>query len=94
MLSYYQVSRAIALSFSASTHTIFATQGYHDVISVLLVCLSPTLPETHDAEGGEEALWSSEEEGEMIAQAAERLSLHWLRDFMASNLEPALGALK
>lgn len=66
-------------------------QGCHDVIAVLLVCLSPTLP---DVDAAEEALWSSEEEGDMIAQAAARLSLHWLRDFMTSDLEPALGALK
>ncbi|CEH16277.1 Predicted GTPase activator protein [Ceraceosorus bombacis] len=68
-------------------------QGYHDVISVLIVTLAPTIPEIVSEEEGA-SLWCTAAEGNLVKDAAIRLSLHWLRDFMSTGLEPALGALK
>ncbi|PWN46349.1 hypothetical protein IE81DRAFT_319255 [Ceraceosorus guamensis] len=68
-------------------------QGYHDVISVLIVTLAPTIPEVVSEEEGA-SLWCTAAEGHLVKDAAIRLSLHWLRDFMSPGLEPALGALK
>lgn len=73
-------------------------QGYHDIISIFLLVLVP-LPageasiskeQSHDLEG----VWSSQDELACVVEACERLSLHYLRDNMTSNLDPTLGQLK
>jgi hypothetical protein len=59
-------------------------QGYHDVISVLLVVLIP------QAEG----IVDIEKSLESVVEVASRLSLHLLRDNMTVNMEPTMGHLK
>ncbi|PWZ01843.1 hypothetical protein BCV70DRAFT_171162, partial [Testicularia cyperi] len=58
-------------------------QGYHDILTVLLLTLAPELP--GDAVGETDAL---------LRSAAERLSLHLIRDSMTNDLQPIMGQLK
>ncbi|KAK0547800.1 GTPase-activating protein gyp8 [Tilletia horrida] len=58
-------------------------QGYHDVLTVLLLTLSPEDNEEADAPLLPE-----------LHLAAERLSLHWLRDAMTKNLDAVMGHLR
>src|ERR1700679_2272908 len=53
-------------------------QGYHDIISVLMLTIAP--PENGDLE--------------RLESAAEKLSLHRLRDAMGQGLEPLLGMMR
>jgi len=72
-------------------------KGYHDVISLLLLTLSPDLSSqrfTVAGLDGTPAVWQSAEERDLVVQASSRLSLHWLRDYMTRGLDPALGGLK
>ncbi|CAO1617400.1 unnamed protein product [Sympodiomycopsis kandeliae] len=65
-------------------------QGYHDIISVIILVLSPADP---PASNGSE-IWASEEDFKSILTATTRLTLHYLRDFMAPKMDPCLGWLK
>lgn len=76
-------------------------QGYHDVVSVLLLVLSPSqpryLPSSESAMAESSAslqVWSSEADFQLVLTAAVRLSLFYLRDFMAARIDPCLGWLK
>ncbi|KAE8269239.1 hypothetical protein A4X09_0g3106 [Tilletia walkeri] len=62
-------------------------QGYHDVLTVLLLTL---LPDTNEPDSVA-AIPSIPPE---LHLAAERLSLHWLRDAMTQNLDAAMGHLR
>lgn len=62
-------------------------QGYHDVMSVLLLVLCPDDPHPSD-------IWNSGAEFSAVLKSAERLSVFYLRDFMAPKIEPCLGWLK
>ncbi|KAK0537490.1 GTPase-activating protein gyp8 [Tilletia horrida] len=62
-------------------------QGYHDVLTVLLLTL---LPDTKTPDSFT-AIPSIPPE---LHLAAERLSLHWLRDAMTRNLDAAMGHLR
>lgn len=59
-------------------------QGYHDIISVLLVALIP------QAEG----IADIDKAIDVVIQVACRVSLHLLRDNMTVNMEPSMGHLK
>ncbi|CAO1630148.1 unnamed protein product [Parajaminaea phylloscopi] len=67
--------------------TLHYYQGYHDVLSVLLLVLCPREPQDKD-------VWRSESEFVVALTAARRLSLFYLRDFMAEKIDPCLGWLK
>ncbi|CAO1625342.1 unnamed protein product [Jaminaea pallidilutea] len=76
-------------------------QGYHDVVSVLLLVLSPSqpryLPSSESAMAKSSAslqVWPSEADFQLVLTAAVRLSLFYLRDFMAARIDPCLGWLK
>lgn len=63
-------------------------QGYHDVVSVLLlVFIPPTLHHEQGEAAGTDAL-------EAVVSAASRISLHVLRDVMTENMTPTMGHLK
>ncbi|CAD6890879.1 unnamed protein product [Tilletia controversa] len=62
-------------------------QGYHDVLTVLLLTL---LPDTNEPDSVA-AIPSIPPE---LHLAAERLSLHWLRDAMTRNLDAVMGHLR
>ncbi|KAL9939558.1 hypothetical protein V8E36_001375 [Tilletia maclaganii] len=62
-------------------------QGYHDVLTVLLLTL---LPESNEPDSIA-AIPSIPPE---LHLAAERLSLHWLRDAMTRNLDATMGHLR
>ena len=53
-------------------------QGYHDIISVFVLTMAP----------------SEGDDIERLESAAEKLSLHRLRDAMGPGLEPLLGMLR
>ena len=53
-------------------------KGYHDIISVLVLTLAP----------------SEGDDLERLESAAEKLSLHRLRDAIGQDLEPLLGVLR
>ena len=53
-------------------------QGYHDIISVLILTMAP----------------SDNDDLERVESATEKLSLHRLRDAMGPGLEPLLGMLR
>ncbi|UZJ50749.1 hypothetical protein CBS101457_000069 [Exobasidium rhododendri] len=59
-------------------------QGYHDIISVLLVVL---IPHSEGNADEEKAIQS-------VIDVASRMSLHLLRDNMTVNMEPSMGHLK
>ncbi|KAN0064082.1 GTPase-activating protein gyp8 [Thecaphora frezii] len=65
-------------------------QGYHDVVSVLV----DTLAATPEASSAAPQLWRSEDEAEQVRLATERMSLHFVRDSMARDLDPIMGQLK
>lgn len=65
-------------------------QGYHDVVSVLLVVLVPEV-RMEEEEGSP---WPTKQDFHTCLTATMRLSLLYLRDFMAPSLEPCLGWLK
>ena len=65
-------------------------QGYHDIVSVLLVVLVPGI-RSEEEEG---IAWPTEQDFYTCLTATVRLSLLYLRDFMAPSLEPCLGWLK
>lgn len=74
-------------------------QGYHDVISIFLLVLVPprASPERGIQLGEQERdleLWTSPEELDCVVDVCERVSLHYLRDSMTTNLDPTLGQLK
>jgi TBC1 domain family member 20 len=75
-------------------------QGYHDIISVLLLTLSPQHPPASvdgqcDLETpGKRAWWPSEEEERLVRRACERVTLHVIRDSLTKNLDPIMGQLK
>lgn len=62
-------------------------QGYHDVVSVLILVLCPQTPSNS-------RVWADEDEFSLVLSAAERLSLFYLRDFMAPGIDPCIGWLK
>jgi hypothetical protein len=68
------------LSFSGSENPGVdeCLQGYHDIISVLMLTMAP----------------SENDDLERLESAAEKLSLHRLRDAMGQGLEPLLGMLR
>jgi TBC1 domain family member 20 len=63
-------------------------QGYHDVVSVLLLVISPENPTSTDQP------WASEADFNLVLQANIRFTLFYLRDFLAKRLDPCLGWLK
>ncbi|PWN27617.1 hypothetical protein BDZ90DRAFT_167872 [Jaminaea rosea] len=66
-------------------------QGYHDVVSILLEVLVPSVVEQAETH---ENPWASEQDFRTTLLATRRLTLLYLRDFMAPSLEPCLGWLK
>ncbi|WFD41539.1 GTPase-activating protein gyp8 [Malassezia psittaci] len=62
-------------------------QGFHDIASVLLLTLSPTLPEEGET-------WPSIEDQHFVQRSLDKISLHVVRDSMSSNMDPILGQLK
>ncbi|CDR99945.1 related to GYP8-GTPase-activating protein [Sporisorium scitamineum] len=60
-------------------------QGYHDILTVLLLSLSPQPPHPSDTHHHHQAA---------LELCAERLSLHVIRDSMTSDLLPIMGQLK
>ena len=65
-------------------------QGYHDVVSVVLLTLCPTPPPPGDGD----QIWTSEQEHNSVQQAVDRLSLHFVRDSMTPDLLPIMSQLK
>ena len=65
-------------------------QGYHDVVSVVLLTLCPTPPPPGDGD----QIWTSEQEYNSVQQAVDRLSLHFVRDSMTPDLLPIMSQLK
>jgi hypothetical protein len=59
-------------------------QGYHDIISILLIVLIPQADGIADMD---KAL-------EVVIEVASRVSLHLIRDNMTVNMEPSMGHLK
>lgn len=66
-------------------------QGYHDVISTLLLVLSPHHPTQTTSETG---AWESKADFDLVLEAGERLTLFFLRDFMTKGIDPCMGWLK
>jgi len=66
-------------------------QGYHDVISTLLLVLSPHHPTVTISETG---AWASKADFDLVLEASERFSLFFLRDFMTKGIDPCMGWLK
>lgn len=64
-------------------------QGYHDVVCVLLLTLSP-----NDPPATANSAWASRSDFELVLEATSRFTLHYLRDFMAPKMDPCLGWLK
>ncbi|EPQ27594.1 uncharacterized protein PFL1_04732 [Pseudozyma flocculosa PF-1] len=65
-------------------------QGYHDVVSVLVLALAMSGDDVK--EDGEP--WRDEDERHGLLLAVERLSLHFVRDSMTHDLDPIMGQLK
>jgi len=74
-LGYFQVLPSVD---SENRRTNEFLQGYHDIISVLVLTMAP----------------SESDDLERLESAAEKLSLHRLRDAMGPGLEPLLGMLR
>ena len=62
-------------------------QGFHDIVSVVLLTLSPDTPPS-------DAAWPTTRERFRVQRAVDALALHVVRDSMASNMDPVLGQLK
>lgn len=78
-LAYFQVSRS---RHREATSYRFP-QGYHDVLSVLLLTFNEQVADK-----------TEDEATEILNLAAERFSLHRLRDSMGPGLEPLVGLLR
>ena len=63
---------------SENRRTDECQQGYHDIISVLVLTMAP----------------SESDDLERLESAAEKLSLHRLRDAMGPGMEPLVGMLR
>ena len=74
-LGYFQVLSSVASKNRRNNEFL---QGYHDIISVLVLTMAP----------------SESDDIERLESAAEKLSLHRLRDAMGPGLEPLLGMLR
>ena len=74
-LGYFQVLFSVASKNRRNNEIL---QGYHDIISVLVLTMAP----------------SENDDIERLESAAEKLSLHRLRDAMGPGLEPLLGMLR
>lgn len=60
-------------------------QGFHDIVSVLVLTLCPTLGP---------GVWPDTATRARVQHAVDQVSLHVVRDSMAANLQPVLGQLK
>lgn len=70
-------------------------QGYHDIVSVLLMVLTPAdPPPLCEADAISAEVWASKEDFELVLTATIRMTLYYLRDFMAPRIDPCLGWLK
>uniref|UniRef100_V5ESR4 Rab-GAP TBC domain-containing protein n=1 Tax=Kalmanozyma brasiliensis (strain GHG001) TaxID=1365824 RepID=V5ESR4_KALBG len=87
-----------ALRRKQLTHLILTTlsrypslhyfQGYHDIVAVILLTLSPDRPSPNAQ------LFPHERQQAQIELVVERISLHLIRDSMTRDLLPIMGQLK
>ncbi len=61
-------------------------QGYHDIVAVILLTLSPHRPLSH--------LFPDDTQQAQLELVVERISLHLIRDSMTRDLLPIMGQLK
>lgn len=97
----------VIVSVLRATPSLAYYQGYHDVVSVLLLTLAPhlPLPQGRDACAppghtctritwkGDSARWVSVHEFAIVMAAANRVTLHFLRDFCAPSFGPSMAHL-
>ncbi|GAC77182.1 predicted GTPase activator protein [Moesziomyces antarcticus T-34] len=69
--------------------TLHYFQGYHDILSVVLLTLASTSP-LASASG----LFADDDQEALVELVAERISLHLIRDSMTPDLLPVMGQLK
>lgn len=80
---------ALAATFTPEHRSLLILiQGYHDILSVLILTLCPESPPA-----GAFSPEGSPELAETLA-CAERVSLHLIRDSMTQDLDPVMGQLK
>ncbi len=68
-------------------------QGYHDILSVVLLTLAPTVT-ANQLEQPSSQLFIDDTQQALIELIAERISLHVIRDSMTRDLLPVMGQLK
>lgn len=79
-------------------------QGYHDIVSVILLSLVPfetltptsldPVDEDHNVGEGAERFGIEEADLELLERCVERLSLHRIRDSMGKGMDPVMGYLR
>ena len=88
----------VPVSFPTETHVNsllipLSLQGYHDILSIILLTLNPTEPPSIVSERTESP-WDSIQDRDLTLKACERISLHFVRDSMTENMDPVMGQLK
>lgn len=78
----------IILSTLSSHPSLHYFQGYHNILSVILLTLAPLLPSSSSH------LFIDDRQQAVLELTAERISLHLIRDSMTQDLLPILGQLK